>query len=133
MIEPQTQKDGIEEWNLFLDERAKERAQEKKESQEAFLAELDRVKKENSIPVRNLEPLKVIEEPMHLNPLETELFRFFEINRDRAFTFEGVLLELEDPRTQPEWSLSSICDPKSRSKVLNVLKEMVMKKRQMRD
>ena len=126
MIEPQTQKDGIEEWNLFLDERAKERAQEEGESQEAFLVELERMKKENSIPLRNLEPLKVIVEPMHLNLLETELFRFFEVNRNRAFTFERVLIELDDPRTQNLWSLSTICDPKARSKTLDTLKDMVL-------
>ena len=126
MIEPQTQKDVIEEWNLFLDERAKERAQEEIESQEAFLVELERMKKENIIPVRNLEPLKVLEEPMHLNLLETELFRFFEVNKDKAFTFEGVLMELDDPRIQNLWSLSTICDPKARIKVLDTLKGMVL-------
>ena len=126
MIKPQIQKDGIEEWNLFLDKSAQKRVQEEKESQEAFLAELDRMKKENSIPVRKLEPLKVIEEPMHLNLLETELFRFFEVNRDRAFTFEGVFIELDDLETRNLWSLSTICDPKARSKTLDTLKDMVL-------
>ena len=126
MIEPQTQKEGIEGWNIVVDEEGKEQAQKEKESQEAFLAELDRMKKENSIPVRKLEPLKVIEEPMHLNLLETELFRFFEVNRDRAFTFEGVFIELDDLETRNLWSLSTICDPKARSKTLDTLKDMVL-------
>ncbi len=127
MSEPQNQEDFLKEWDERVANEERERILREREREDARLAEIDKLTEDYIIPVKNLEPLKVKDDPMHLNQFETELFRYFEVNRNRAYTFRGMLMDLEDPRTPPICYWIDYANLKDRSKALELLKGMVLK------
>ena len=103
--------------------------EKQKEREDAIIKTVESLEGKDIIPIGTLHGVKVSESPMHLDNLGIEIFRFFEVNRANAYTFEGFIWELRHPKKP------SLCPyikayfdfPVDRSKLMDKLKAMVLK------
>ena len=79
------------------DTKKHEKEEKEKEREERLKNTIERLREDLVIPIGSLEGIRVGEKPLHLDSLETEIFRFFEVNRANAYTFRGFMWELMHP------------------------------------
>lgn len=98
---------------------------------EDLIQKIEKLHGEQIIPIESLEGLELVKRPVHLDEIETEIFRFLEVNRTNAYTIEGFMWEIRHPKKpllcpSIRHSYEPIY-PTDRARIVSILKEMVLK------
>ncbi len=126
MIDSESNEDFFSKM-IKIDTKKREKEEEEKKREKRLINTIDRLKEDYVIPIESLNGIKIGKEPMHLNRIETDIFRFFEVNRTKAYTFLGLMHELMDPRSPSLCPNIEPLDPTSRANAMDTLKDMVLK------